>query len=451
MAWIRRTALASVLATCAAALGAGLAAPAAASGEVYPVPANGVFALRGHGWGHGHGMSQYGAYGAAKVRGLSYEQILAFYYPHTTLVGQPLATTVRVLLGRTTSGRLVVAPRDGAKLTASTNVDGVPDCVLPDSVDGGKTPVAEWRARVRTTADGTRLRLESSDDGDSWTHPKLPDCDAAWSKPLDGSVTFSGAKVTDLVRADGSIGPYRGALRAAFTGSRVFVVNVVQLDAYLRSVVPSEMPASWAAAALRAQAVAARTYASYGIAHPKNKPYYDVFDDTRDQMYLGESHEYASSNAAVKATEDPKAQTAMVLHDSHGQPAFTQFSSSDGGWTVQGGQPYLPAKADPYDGLVPSSVHSWSTTLSTATIEHAYSSQIGRLRSVAVTGRDGHGQWGGRVTGVVLQGTSGRVALTGATFRYAFGLRSEWFTIVLPPRRPTRVTAAVAGGVATIG
>src|SRR3954470_2559630 len=221
MAISRRVTASVLLAVAAGVLGPGSAAvgnaaPAGGAGHVglYRVPANGVFALRGHGWGHGHGMSQYGAYGAAKVRGLSYEQILAFYYPHTTLVGQPLATTVRVLLGRTTSGRLVVAPRDGAKLTASTNVDGVPDCVLPDSVDGGKTPVAQWRARVRTTADGTRLRVESSDDGETWTHPKLPDCDAAWSKPLDGSVTFSGAKVTDLVRADGSIGPYRGALRA---------------------------------------------------------------------------------------------------------------------------------------------------------------------------------------------------------------------------------------------
>src|SRR3954467_11455251 len=116
MAWIRRTALASVLATCAAALGAGLAAPAAASGEVYPVPANGVFTLRGHGWGHGHGLSQYGAYGAAKGRGLTYQQIVAFYSPHTTLAGKPLSTTVRVLLHSTSSDRLVVAPTGAAKL-----------------------------------------------------------------------------------------------------------------------------------------------------------------------------------------------------------------------------------------------------------------------------------------------------------------------------------------------
>src|SRR5689334_14718908 len=82
----RRTALAAALAVVAGALGVGLAAPAGArSAQVFPVPPNGEFTLRGHGWGHGHGMSQYGAYGAAKVRGLTYQQILDFYYPHTTL------------------------------------------------------------------------------------------------------------------------------------------------------------------------------------------------------------------------------------------------------------------------------------------------------------------------------------------------------------------------------
>src|SRR3954466_3389582 len=130
MAWIRRTAVASVLATCAAALGAGLATPAAASGEVYRVPANGVFALRGHGWGHGHGMSQYGAYGAAKVRGLSYQQILAFYYPGTSIVGQPLAATVRVLLHNTSTGQLAVAPRPDRPVTASLSAHGLPACAL---------------------------------------------------------------------------------------------------------------------------------------------------------------------------------------------------------------------------------------------------------------------------------------------------------------------------------
>src|SRR3954449_7994744 len=110
MPLLRRTAVAAALATVAGALGVGLAAPAGArSAQVYRVPPNGVFTLRGHGWGHGHGMSQYGAYGAAKVRGLTYRQILAFYYPGTSVGGQQLTTTVRVLLHGTSTSRLVVA------------------------------------------------------------------------------------------------------------------------------------------------------------------------------------------------------------------------------------------------------------------------------------------------------------------------------------------------------
>src|SRR3954449_12577077 len=149
MPLLRRTAVAAALATVAGALGVGLAAPAGArSAQVFRVPPNGVFALRGHGWGHGHGMSQYGAYGAAKVRGLSYQQILAFYYPGTSIVGQPLAATVRVLLHETSTGQLAVAPRPDRSVTASLSARGVPACPLPESADGGKTTVAQWRVRV---------------------------------------------------------------------------------------------------------------------------------------------------------------------------------------------------------------------------------------------------------------------------------------------------------------
>ena len=449
---IRRTSAVAALAVLAGALGLGVATPAGArSDQVFRVPPNGVFTLRGHGWGHGHGMSQYGAYGAAKVRGLTYQQIVDFYYPHTTLAGTPLSTNVRVLLHSTSTTTLVVAPRGAAKLTAMTSVDGVPDCVLPDSVDGGKTSVAQWRARVVDTADGTRLQLQPSSDGGTWTrHPAVDGCDPAWSKPLDGNITFAGGNAINLVR-DTGVAAYRGSLRAAFTGTHIYVVNVLPLDSYLYSVVPSEMPSSWSPAALEAQAVAARTYASYEITHPKNKHYYDVYDDTRDQVYSGKGHEAASTTAAVKATEDAEAQTADILVDGDGHPAFTQFSSSDGGWTVNGGQPYLPAQQDPYDGLVPSSVHSWATSVSAQAIQQAYGAQIGRLQALVVTGRDGNGQWGGRITTLTLRGSSGSVDLTGSEFRYAFGLRSEWFQVILPPGPPTEVTAQRSADTATVG
>src|SRR4051812_27198061 len=75
------------------------------SAEIYRVPANGRFLLHGHGYGHGHGLSQFGAYGAA-LKGLTYRQILDFYYPRTELVGRPLDTTVRVLLHGTSGSKM---------------------------------------------------------------------------------------------------------------------------------------------------------------------------------------------------------------------------------------------------------------------------------------------------------------------------------------------------------
>jgi stage II sporulation protein D len=430
-------------------LGVPSSAVAGADREVYPVPANGVYALRGHGYGHGHGMSQFGAYGAA-LKGLTYQQILSFYYPTTTLTGRSLSRRVRVLLHDTSSSRLVVDPH-GRKLTASTSVDGVADCKLPTTFDGGETTVSRYRVKTVRTDAGERLRLQFSTGGTSWARLPKKTCGAAWAGPLNGDVGLEGPKLTRLDRPGGGTTRYRGGLVAAFTGSRIFVVNDVLLESYLRSVVPSEMPSSWAPAALQAQTVAARTYASYGIAHPKNKPYYDVYDDTRDQMYTGVGSEIESTDAAVLATQDPAKGVAFRLEDADGRPAFTQFSSSSGGWTVSGGQSYLPAKSDPYDGVpkLSWSPHSWRTTLSASGIESAYGGQLGRLRSVEVADRDGHGDWGGRITELTLHGSAGDVTVSGSSFRYTFGLRSEWFRIVLPPARPAHVVARRAGNSVT--
>ncbi|HEU5035311.1 MAG TPA: SpoIID/LytB domain-containing protein [Mycobacteriales bacterium] len=445
---LRRTVI-PLLVTAVAAAGVAAGGPATAatgsSAATFAVPPSGVFTVQGHGWGHGHGMSQYGAYGAAKVRGLSYQQILAFYYPHTTLTGQPMSTQVRVLVHGVAARQLAVAPRPAtsgpaAPLTVSTDASGLPPCTLPSTLDG-TTPVQQWRAKVVDTSSGARVRLQASTDGSTWHRAVAPGCDPGWRQPIDGSVTFDNGGITRLVRSTGSTADYRGSLRAAFTGSRIYGVNVVRLEAYLRSVVPSEMPSSWSPAALQAQAVAARTYASYEIAHPKNRAYYDVYDDTRDQMYVGVGGEAPSSDAAIAATQDRKTRTAGVLVDEQGHPAFTQFSSSDGGWTVDGGQPYLPAQKDPYDGLVPSSVHTWTAKLSAAAINAQFRGQIGTLQSLAITGRDGNGAWGGRVTELTLNGSAGSVTITGATFRYYLGLRSEWFRVLVPPAAPTDVTA----------
>ena len=90
--------------------------------------------------------------------------------------------------------------------------------------------------------------------------------------------------------------------------------------------------------------------------------------------------------------------------------------------------PYLVAKADPYDGWSGNPVHDWSTTVDVSTFERSYPS-IGTLQKIRVTNRDGNGEWQGRVSSVVLDGSDGDVTISGDSFRWAFGLRSNWFTV----------------------
>jgi stage II sporulation protein D len=344
----RRAALfAAAVASTAAVVTATTAPPAAAGAatvhEVYPVPANGVFTLAGHGYGHGHGMSQFGAYGAA-IDGLNAPKILAFYYPHTTLQAQPATTKVRVLIHAALGRPVTVEPRSGTKLVAHSSVAGVAACTLPTTTGKAKTPIAAWRAHVVSTSSGPREHLQFTTDGSTWQRAAPAGCAAAWSQPMDGSIAFADGGIVRLVLPSGSVVRYRGQMSATFTGSSVYPVNVVPVESYLRSVVPSEMPSSWSAAALQAQAVAARTYAMYGVAHHSTGDF-DLYDDTRSQMYTGVAHEVSSTDDAIKAT------AGDVLLDANDHPIFAEFGSSSGGWTAYGGEPYLIAHQDPYDGV----------------------------------------------------------------------------------------------------
>ena len=132
-------------------------------------------------------------------------------------------------------------------------------------------------------------------------------------------------------------------------------VNVVSMNGYVKGVVPYEMPALWKPEAVRAQAVAARTYASWSRAQNPDR-YYQICDTTSCQVYRGVNGEHPASNKATTATG-----RKILTYD--GEPAFSQFSASSGGWTVAGSVPYLRAKKDPYDDWAGNSNHDWSVTL----------------------------------------------------------------------------------------
>lgn len=399
--------------------------------EVYPVPPGGVFTLHGHGFGHGHGMSQWGAYGAAKVAKLSANQILHFYYPHTTLATKSTKRLIRVLLtaaAASSSHYVQVAPAPGLAVTAA----GGAAKVLPVD-DGHGHPITSWR--LSPAAGKLTLKAE-------WL--------GTWHLVTKGlaqpaAITDTAAEVPVVEPAGGSAIKtirYRGLIDAEIQNGAMEAVNLVNLELYLRSVVPAEMPATWSAAALQAQAVAARTYALRGVLHPK-ATWFDVFGDTRDQAYGGVGSETAKTNRAIHNT------AGEVAVDHTGAPILAQYSSSDGGWTVSGGINYLPARRDPYDGAVPNTSHSWTTTLSAASIAAAYPS-VGTVRSLIVTGRDGHGAWGGRITTLSIVGSKRTISLSGISFQLAFGLRSPWLRPTPTPGAPQHVSATVTGRSTTV-
>ena len=387
MVRLLRTGLASLLATLSA-LAAG-SVPASA----VDVPPDAWVTIHGHGYGHGHGMSQYGAEGAAR-RGLAARDIVRFYYPGTVLGST--SGTVKVKITADDDNTTKVLPRPGLQVRDLANGQTW-------TLFGG---VDRWALRVG--ADG-RSQL--------WYHG------ATWRlwRVLagDGMFTAGGAPIT-LVLPDGSTVAYRGELwsrRPSPDSRRRDTINRLLLESYLRGVVPREIPATWSPAAVRAQAIAARSYAAYERAHPLS-PTYQICDTTSCQVYGGYSAEHPDSNAAIDATRN------LILRYG-GEPAFTQFSASSGGWTSRGSVPYLVAKQDPYDGWAGNPYHTWSLRVDDSRIERAFPA-IGNLRAIRVLSRDGNGDWGGRILTMALDGGQGSVRVSGSEFRSRLDLRSDW-------------------------
>ena len=271
-----------------------------------------IFVVAGGGFGHGVGMSQYGAEGFAE-HGFDYSRILAHYYPGTQLSRVP-GRSVRVLLGA------------GA---GSVAVGCTPSCRIRSRVSR-KVVVAGGRYLIHgpltVHVGGKRRVLQLPLRFDPGASPLL----------LDGR-------------------RYRGSLIVRPAGGGLEVVNIVPLERYLRGVVPEEMPSHWNPEALEAQAVAARSYA---LAMLKPRRAFDLYADTRSQMYGGVAAERNSTNLAI-------GDTAGRVLTWQGQVATTYYSSSSGGrtaanvdaWPGARPVPYLVSVSDPYDAISP--YHRW--------------------------------------------------------------------------------------------
>lgn len=374
-------------------------APADAAGEKITASAS-TLTITTSGWGHGRGMSQYGAQGAAK-QGKKYKDILKFYYPGTKLEKLKKDDTIRVWITADTDNQVHVYPAKGLRVRDAK----------------GKTltlPTGKDYTKWRLSRSGSKTLLyyrNAKGKYVKYTNKALkldPKQRWAFDNPTSGKVK--------LYMASGNR-TYRGSLALGFHGSGARTVNYVSMEDYLRSVVPSEMPAGWHAEALKAQSVAARSYSARYRANLGGKYAYDVCNTAACQVYKGTMSEHPNTDKAVKAT-------ASQVLTYKGQYAWTEFSSSNGGYSVKGPHDYIKAKADPYDAAMK---QIKDTTIKTSKIESKYP-KIGKLKSITLQ-RDGKGLWGGRVTQVTLTGSKASQKVAGTAFKSALGLRETLFTI----------------------
>ncbi|RMI34441.1 SpoIID/LytB domain-containing protein [Nocardia stercoris] len=247
--------------------------------------------------GHGRGMSQFGAFNQA-VAGSGTDQILQHYYPGA-VTGRVGATTVRIRLGAYDNETLDVYSDTELQVGDRRVVKGEAAHLTP-TPDGGA------KVTITIGCDGHQVWSGTTDN--------------PWAFPVADGPNRPAAE--QLAVCDGS--RYRGALGVALEGDQPRTVNAVDLEDYLRGVVPAEMEAGWAdqggAAALRAQAVAARSY----VLAEHRYPYAQSCDSTDCQMYPGTDKEDDRSTAAVLATAGQ-----VLTRD--GRILRTEYSSAPGG------------------------------------------------------------------------------------------------------------------------
>jgi stage II sporulation protein D len=348
--------------------------------SVYPLAASASvsWVVHGRGFGHGVGMSAYGAYGYAKA-GKGYRFILGHYYRGTSLGTLEKSRVVRVLLD--------ISPGD-VEFSGATSACG-------QRLD----PRRSYEAH-RT---GHAVVLRSSGG------KRLAACGRKLRAAGAGRIEIAGHA-------------YRGALETVPTESdagSLNVVNALALEQYVKGVMPNEVPPSWPTEELKAQAVAVRSIALTGDVGGNG---FDLYSDTRSQVYEGLESEYASTNAAVVATRGQ-----VVMYG--GEIAQTLYSACSGGHTesavnVFGSPvPYLVGAPDPYDYYCP--LHKWTLDFTGPEISSRLGAYLkGKLKQVVIT-KTGVSP---RIVTAKLVGTGGTSTVTGSELSVALGGYDTWMS-----------------------
>jgi stage II sporulation protein D len=370
--------------------------------------------IRGAGFGHGIGLSQYGAYGYA-AHGANSRDIVLHYYKGTR-IGNAAGRTIRVLL-QSGKGTVWVS---GATRAGNHKLDSTKSYRL---VRKGLAVELRTAANKRiATMDGVVTVSSSS-----------------------GSFALGGRAMNGL-----SDGRYRGTLEVRpGTFGGLVAVNALPLDDYIQGVIVGEMPTSWPQQALEAQAIVARSYA---LTTDAGGAVFDQYPDTRSQMYYGMARETPGTNQAVQSTAGQ-----IVMYGS--SVATTYYFSTSGGrteniensWPGTAPVPYLQSVDDPYDNVSPR--HRWRFVWSKSKLDAKLGSFVkGKLKSVKVTKRG----VSPRIVGAQVVGTRGTVDVTGPQLRSRLGLYDTWAYFVTidsgqgeaptQPEQPSDDTQVTDGG-----
>jgi len=348
---------------------------------VYPLGAQASvsWVVHGRGFGHGVGMSAYGAYGYAKA-GKGYRFILGHYFTGTSLGTLEKTRIVRVLLD--------ISPTD-VGFSGATSACGV-------RLDPGRSYQAHRK--------GNSVVLRSSGG------KRLASCGRKLRAAGRGTIAIAGE------------GTFRGALEAVPTESdagSLNIVNALAIEQYVKGVMPNEVPPSWPTEELKAQAVAVRSIAITGDVGGNG---FDLYSDTRSQVYEGLESEYDRTNDAVAATRGQ-----VVMYG--GDVAQTLYSACSGGHTesavnVFGSPvPYLVGVPDPYDYYCP--LHKWTLDFSGPEISSRLGAYLqGKLKRVVIT-KTGVSP---RIISAKLVGTGGTSTVTGSQLSVALGGYDTWMT-----------------------
>ncbi|HEX6154027.1 MAG TPA: SpoIID/LytB domain-containing protein [Solirubrobacterales bacterium] len=347
--------------------------------SAYPATASAAVSwiVHGRGFGHGVGLSAYGAYGFAK-EGKGYRFILGHYYRGTSLGTLEKTRIVRVLLD--------ISPGD-VEFSGATSACGqrLDPRRSYDAHRNGRTVVLQSSGGKRLASCGGRLRAAGA-----------------------GKITIAGQ------------GTYRGALETVPTESEagsLNIVNALAIEHYVKGVMSNEVPPSWPIEELKAQSVAIRSIAITGDVGGNG---FDLYSDTRSQVYGGLESEYARTNDAAAAT---KGQVVMY----GGEIAQTLYSACSGGHTesavnVFGSPvPYLVGVPDPYDYHCP--LHKWTLEFTGPELSARLGGYLkGKLKRVAIT-KTGVSP---RIITAKLYGTGGVSTVTGSQLSVALGGYDTW-------------------------